>query len=1145
MPLAGAPIEAVSLQDLAAPASVGEALPAAALQTHVDVGDMNAAGPVMCDGSVYDKSKPHLLVTLGNHSVEPLQPGGAGGFDATCNRIISTVSTHDRCGVIVASERHAKALQCLGYPVVAWGQTVAFPMDSAAIARMGTQEPHSGSLTVHSFHEPKSMHNQINVATGEILGDGSYDGPNHLAGAYIPLALALKCSAAGDTHVNLETTNSALKEQRHTLRMVLGSNFKSLCFADKTGGSYAADGEVIVGVGAAESDPDLVVTKAQVRPGFDALVQEMSWSKDSYSTKFVDHVSATIGNGIFQKYDLDLETEIRRYASSRLPSSTGSEQPGETSADAAQSQGLHIDLCQLSAKLQLDYCSSSMVGMQQPLPIAAPTVIVNPPGVGSNAAQTDARNEAEAAKYGDRFATCSYALEPHYKLEVGRDIHPFVGIVSLTHALFLGQISAVEAERICMPFAKLNARFRCCATADCSCAEATGAAGWAAPACAAPAPTQHAPVATAVSSRFERMLSGVSQNLALSSSAGRDRKPGGVSSTARDAAAAGGGLAGAAARRATEPCTAKTYAGTCKCLQCHNATRMISLAQLVTSCTHAFQKCDNYVSDQTVHAVDERGVPQYTGTESMLPYGTAIKSCMFKTGPGGPMDTQVRVGMNTDDCENCAFQGKAIMETLLVGANCVSAAYFKPAAGRPAGATASSAREADATTIRRMRLHMHSAEDQRRILFCAEVMGEKVKVNLGFFITGSASQSNDTKSQVQQLPTAAALAFPGAAGAASASTGSASVSPPPSYSTVTSTTSPAAPRGMLVELPATVGSGTQAFGSKPSGRRLAHGTGPTTASEAPESSYSGHCTTTLSIMRDDKHMHTHISEGTGYVLMGKGDIPCEVYHRGELSPGEVADKDIGYFTGPINTDHAVDVTMKALLSSHVTTINSALSIEGANMRPCMFMGTSMHIEKNMGTFYKKIVSAGMYQCVQATGKGTIAPGADTKTFVNQRVLPVIPISVAAKGPQEVYDALGGASCGMVEVAQTDSAEHIQFETNCKNISRALSPLRLGIKAQDEHCLSKLGALKSLHVKFPEDQQLKQKYGNTRTFFVTHVVHDESAENYGKVFEKVAAKAKQKNSVFINVRFAEPVVTASKEIIQFWRLYGAPYDETAV
>ena len=113
------------------------------------------------------------------------------------------------------------------------------------------------------------------------------------------------------------------------------------------------------------------------------------------------------------------------------------------------------------------------------------------------------------------------------------------------------------------------------------------------------------------------------------------------------------------------------------------------------------------------------------------------------------------------------------------------------------------------------------------------------------------------------------------------------------------------------------------------------------------------------------------------------------------------------------------------------------------------------------------------------------------------------------------------------------------------MSRALSPLRLGIQVQDKHCLSKLGALDSLVVNFPEDQQLKKKYGNTRTFFVTHVVRDETPANYGKVLAAIAAKAKQKNSVYINVRFAEPVVTASKEIIQFWRLYGAPHDPTAV
>ena len=1147
----------------------------------LNAGQRNALGPVVCDGSVYDHSKPHLLITLGNHTVEGLEDGEMG-FDATCNRIISTVSTHDRCGVLVASERHAKALQHLGYPVVAWGQTVAFPMDSAVIAGMGTGEPHSGSLTVHSFFEPKSMHNNFNEATGEITGDGSFDGLNHLAGAYIPLALALKCSMAGDTHVNLQTTNSALKRGAHTMEIVAGSNINNLTCEDGTGGSILPDNKVICAANAREGLPDLVVTKTQVKPGFDALVQEMSGSKNSFSTKFLETISSSIGKGVFQQSDMDLELEIRRFASSKV--SLAAPLDAEQDSPAAEpAEGLHINLCDLSPKLQLDYSSSSMVGMQQPLPIAAPTVIVG--SQASTTGSTDAAADAvEAAKYGNHFATNSFTLESHYKLDVGRDIHPFAGILSLTHALFLGQISPAHVASICMPYARLDSNFRCCANANCNCATLAGAQQPAPAGAAAAAAVAVPRPELSVSSRFERMLSGVSHKIALTNNnAGlyNNSKTSG-NRTGKDASAAGNGRrasAATASERASAPCTALTYAGTCKCSECYNATRLIGLAQLVTSCTHAFQKCDNYVSDQTVHAFNGAGVPQYTGTESMLPYGTALKSIMMRTGPGGPDDTQVRVGMNTDDCENCAFQGKAIMDTLLVGSGCVSRDYFHPptvcATGAPApgvsgrtGAPARAPRHGvsaqntadDQETIRLMRLDSHSKVDQRHILLAAEVLAENINVNLGFFITGGASKSNDTNGQVpvgqQQQQQAARGALP-TGGAASASASGAkstptctTATPTPTASAITTSNTPAAVggNGIVVKLPATVGNGMQALGSKPLGRRLAHRTtGADTGKDAAASApvFSGHCTTTLGLMRKDGHMHTHISEGTGYVLMGAGDIPCTVYHRGEVSAEDEADKDVGYFNGPINTDHAVDVTVNGLMSSHVATINAGLCVTGANMRGAMYMGQSMHIKNNMSSFYNNVISLGAMQCVQAVGENSVKPGADVKTFVNQKVHPVIDIETAKLGHAHVRKALNGATCGFIRVADTASKDHRQFTNNCMDMSKALSPLRLGIQTQDKACLSNLGTLDSLVVNFPQDEKLKTKFGHAQTFFVTHVVHNEAPENYTKVLNAITAKARQKNSVFVNVSFAEPVVTASKEIIQFWRLYGAPKDPMAV
>ncbi len=51
-----------------------------------------------------------------------------------------------------------------------------------------------------------------------------------------------------------------------------------------------------------------------------------------------------------------------------------------------------------------------------------------------------------ASKYSDCFACCSYALKPHFKLEVGRSIHPYFGVMALTAALFLQMSDAKVYE---------------------------------------------------------------------------------------------------------------------------------------------------------------------------------------------------------------------------------------------------------------------------------------------------------------------------------------------------------------------------------------------------------------------------------------------------------------------------------------------------------------------------------------------------------------------------------------------------------------------------------------------------------------------------------------------------------------------------
>jgi hypothetical protein len=1068
------------------------------------------ATAVVCDGSTYDPKIPYLHATLWNHTVHPVTDKELG-FDVASNRIIGTVSLHDRCGFLVCSERHEKALQNLGYPVVRWGQTMAFPMCADKIKNMGNGEVYSGALTVHSFTEPVSLHNRTVVATGCITGDGAFDGLNHLSGAYIPLALALQCATDGDTHVNLGTKNSGVNLQTHNIDLVVGGNYTSLACTDGTGGSIVPDNKVIPCKAFAGSDHlPLIIGAKQVRPGFDKLIQEMSGPPSSYIANLGVKVSATIGNGIFAEYQKKLETDIRRFANNKI-ALTKEMTTQQDTAVVAEEEPLQIEMNELSPLLQTSYCTASMVGMEQPYPIGAPTVVVDSAVAGTAANDT-------AAKYGGRFSTCCYALESHFDMTAGRDIHPFFGISAVTHALILGQITTKELESIVEPFADANSKFLRCTNPSCSCHTPDSAN----------TSTIHTPldatgtVIGAVSEKFGRILHGVSQNIALSNAACTVKSKAKSSVTTK-----------------TVPpiddtkCIATTnFCGTCKCYECKTTTKLLKFTQLVTSCTHAFQKCDNYVSDQTACAIDAKGVLQYMPTESMLPFMTITKSIMMKTGPGGANDIQTRIGMNTDDCENCAFQGRSVLGTLLTGSSCVPGEHFHSTQSAMAtGSTCVVDTEARnpkiATdtakhdeTLRRMRIGNLPMQDQRRILLASEVIGQKVMCNLGYFVTGSPSQSND-----------------------SGHTGSAAELVRGTNSCQTRYT-PETSSPMQIEIHANVDSSLELFGSKPAGQRIS--LAMTTNSES--GGLSGHCTCTLSVLRKDGFLHTDIVENTGYVIMGCGDIPCEIKHRGVLTTtgppdnSEEMAKKVGHYKGPILVDNAVDVTIKGLLSTHVQTIASGLQVEGSSMRPSMFMGTSQHVLGNMDTFYKKIVSTGGYQCIQLDKDGCVQPGADVKKLVNQRVIPVVPMTTAELGEKEIIKKMGTSQLAFVQVVNHTDGDYVQYGSDCSRFRAAMSPPRASIQLQDTAMLGKLGSPTTLKVNFPDDHALTSQYGNdSRTFFVTHVAADDSVEGRNKLLSSITTLVNHKNKQFVNVRFASPIVTPSGEILTLYKIYGVPKD----
>jgi hypothetical protein len=206
------------------------------------------------------------------------------------------------------------------------------------------------------------------------------------------------------------------------------------------------------------------------------------------------------------------------------------------------------------------------------------------------------------------------------------------------------------------------------------------------------------------------------------------------------------------------------------------------------------------------------------------------------------------------------------------------------------------------------------------------------------------------------------------------------------------------------------------------------------------------------------------------------------------------------------------------------------------------MGTSEHIDGNMDQFYKNIVSTGCYQCVQAVGVDGVEPGSDVKSFMNQRVMPVISADIALQGQGAVRKKMGTARCAMVKVLDPTHPTYIKYGETCSMYRQAMSPLRFSPEKQDQFMLSTLGTPPSTTVNFPDDARLVKEHGqSTRCFFVTHVATDDSLDGRNKVFHALEHHVAQLNNDYVNVRAANPIMTASGEILTLYKIYGVPVD----
>ena len=541
--------------------------------------------------------------------------------------------------------------------------------------------------------------------------------------------------------------------------------------------------------------------------------------------------------------------------------------------------------------------------------------------------------------------------------------------------------------------------------------------------------------------------------------------------------------------------------------------------------------------------VSDKGVPQYDGTECMFKFMTLAKALQAKQGPGGVDDLHVRVGMNQDDCENSAFQSKAIMDHLACAARMVNGSLFHTVDGISTNSTVEleKHRTDDEETLRQMYVGAFDKQDQRRFLLCMETCAQ-IKTELAYFVAGSPSQSND------KVHPSTKADF---------------------HSVSMSTSNTESRMGLhenMIELPEQVGSGINLYGESGPTRKLNGNNPPQSNRSGPNHTHlatndtsgstndtasatgglNGHCTCILSYIRPDGLNHSTVVEGTAHLIMGTGDEPVEVKHRGTVdAPTEQQSEEAGHngkFGGPIEIDDCVDVTVKGTLSSHISIISNRLVLPGTTMRPCIFMGTGWKLKNNVDKFYKDAVCVGTNQYLKVNAKKQLEPGADVKTLINQKIMPMIKKETIEKGEEAIVQEMGNAKCAMFSATDPSLPEYIQYQTDARDFGRAMSPLRMSPEKQKEHMLSKLGPLSTLKVNFPDSDHLDRKHGkNIRTFFVTHVAKDDSPTGMAEVKKAIVELTEHLNKDYVNVRVAMPVEMPSGEFLTHYRIYGVPLD----
>ena len=537
----------------------------------------NATLPIVTvDFSEYDPQKNYLLITIGNHVLSPTGEG-VNELDSTSGRLVSQISLSRTCGVIVVPDKHNASFRGLGYPIVEYGQTVAVPLQDV-------EQPYSGAITFHTFCEPTSLHDTVDMGTREITGSGKFDGYNHLAGAYIPIATALHCATAGATQINLKTRNSSTCSNDQEFKVVIAGTWSSITCRDGVGGTLLPNDVRFNGDAEGSDNRPIVVGKEQIRQGFDKLMKEMSGCNGSWNTNLLEKITLHIGEGLFAPYDKQLEVEIRSFVATHGTTV----QIGSDATDNDTPKSVSIN--QLPTHLQLGFVTANMVALTQAYPIGAPTLCGE-----------DGAASADETEYGGLFQTCSYTLSSHFDLSP-KDIHPNLGVVSVSHALYLSQTSATEAEKIVAPFARSDSRFVNCGNPRCvSCAD----------------PPEENPVVKTVpvktaSGAFEQILRGVSRNVVLSNNVRPSQR------TEKCVPYTPAPNSCNAAPRKI-PCTAmSTCNGSCKCKICVDTAKLIKLTQRVASSSNAFQTLTSYVSDKTVTNTDANNVPICTGNPPTL-----------------------------------------------------------------------------------------------------------------------------------------------------------------------------------------------------------------------------------------------------------------------------------------------------------------------------------------------------------------------------------------------------------------------------------------------------------------------------------------------------------------------------------------------